>query len=281
MADTTELWAGLRDSWIRSLRARGAQPKTITIYSQAADLLLGSLPPGLLPQQLTRAEVETFLEHFADGTAPPSRSGKPRSPAYVSQTYRALQVGGWAKSPGCASRTSTWTSRSATSSARAGDRGRCHSVRRPPRRSTGTCAPAVPTGTPAARDCGSASAARAPLSSSGVYQAVKRRGRAVGLPELHPHQFRHTSSHRWLLAGGSETDLMQLNGWKSRAMLSRYAASAAADRSREAHRRLGLGDELSQRRMPPEQRASTRSPAGDGQAQEAGAGARQPAMPDR
>lgn len=82
------------------------------------------------------------------------------------------------------------------------------------------------------------------LTSNGVYQVVKRRGRALGLPDLHPHMFRHTSSHRWLAAGGSEGDLMQLNGWRSRSMLSRYAASAAAERARDAHRRMGLGDKL-------------------------------------
>jgi integrase/recombinase XerC len=82
------------------------------------------------------------------------------------------------------------------------------------------------------------------LTSNGVYQVVKRRGRALGLPDLHPHMFRHTASHRWLAAGGSEGDLMQLNGWKSRSMLQRYASSAAAERAREAHRRMGLGDQL-------------------------------------
>jgi site-specific recombinase XerD len=82
------------------------------------------------------------------------------------------------------------------------------------------------------------------LSSNGVYQVVKRRGARVGIAGLHPHQFRHTTSHRWLAAGGNEGDLMSLNGWKSRSMLQRYAASAAAERAREAHRRLGLGDQL-------------------------------------
>jgi hypothetical protein len=37
---------------------------------------------------------------------------------------------------------------------------------------------------------------------------------------------------------------MRLAGWKSRQMVSRYAASAADERAREAHRRMGLRDKL-------------------------------------
>jgi hypothetical protein len=37
---------------------------------------------------------------------------------------------------------------------------------------------------------------------------------------------------------------MRITGWKSRAMVTRYGASAADQRARESHRRMGLGDRL-------------------------------------
>ncbi len=37
---------------------------------------------------------------------------------------------------------------------------------------------------------------------------------------------------------------MQLAGWRSRAMLNRYAASTASERVRDAYRRMGIGDRL-------------------------------------
>ncbi len=78
---------------------------------------------------------------------------------------------------------------------------------------------------------------RGPLTATGIYQVVARRGRQCGVA-VYPHRFRHHFSHTWLDRGGAERDLMELNGWTSPQMLTRYGASARGARARRSYDRI-------------------------------------------
>ncbi len=79
---------------------------------------------------------------------------------------------------------------------------------------------------------------RGQLTGSGLRQLLDRRCDDAGIEHINPHRFRHTFAHEAKSRGMSDGDLMSIAGWQSPQMLHRYGASAAADRARDAHRRL-------------------------------------------
>jgi len=70
---------------------------------------------------------------------------------------------------------------------------------------------------------------------------TQRRGQMPTAASRHadPFSMRATMLSTSLKSGGSEGDLMRLNGWKSRAMVDRYADDVANQRALEAKRYKG------------------------------------------
>lgn len=80
---------------------------------------------------------------------------------------------------------------------------------------------------------------RGRFSNTGLRKMLERRAAEAGYGRVTPHQFRHTFSDDWLESGGSEGDLMRLNGWKTRAMIDRYTDDLAEERALQAMKRRG------------------------------------------
>lgn len=82
------------------------------------------------------------------------------------------------------------------------------------------------------------------LTDSGIAQTVRDIGMRAGIPGLHPHVLRHSWRHHADVAGTSREDLMALGGWRSDAMLRRYASGEANNRALDRARERAIGDQI-------------------------------------
>ena len=78
-----------------------------------------------------------------------------------------------------------------------------------------------------------------PLTTSGLYQLIKRIGERAGVPGAHPHRFRHTFAVNFLRNGGNIYALQNILGHSTLEMVRRYVELAEAD-VQNAHRRASV-----------------------------------------
>jgi site-specific recombinase XerD len=85
------------------------------------------------------------------------------------------------------------------------------------------------------------------LRETGLAELIRERARQAGVAgRITPHTFRHSYAHAMLAAGMQETDLMAVAGWRSRDMLTRYAASTRQERALKSARALSPMDRLAE-----------------------------------
>ena len=85
-----------------------------------------------------------------------------------------------------------------------------------------------------------------PVGRSWVYQVVKVLGKRAGIPDLHPHMFRHTFSINMIEADVPLPTLEVMGGWER--IPKTYLATLGDRAARAAHRRVSPADRLANRK---------------------------------
>jgi len=83
-----------------------------------------------------------------------------------------------------------------------------------------------------------------PLTTSGIFQIIRRICRQAGVANPGVHRFRHTAATLMAEADADDSDLMLLFGWTTHSMAMRYTKYRAQERALRAHRRFSPMDNL-------------------------------------
>jgi site-specific recombinase XerD len=85
---------------------------------------------------------------------------------------------------------------------------------------------------------------KGPLTTSGVFQLVRRLCRRAGVEDKGVHAFRRAAAAQMKRLGMNDSDILQVMGWKDVTMLRRYTAAVADELAQAAHLRFSPSDSL-------------------------------------
>ncbi len=87
---------------------------------------------------------------------------------------------------------------------------------------------------------------RGPLTTLGIYRALRRRAEKVELnpARVHPHAFRKLFATFWMDNGGDVISLKRLGGWKTTAVVEQYVLLTGRQQLGKLHRQHSPSDRL-------------------------------------
>ena len=85
---------------------------------------------------------------------------------------------------------------------------------------------------------------RGGLTTSGVFQMVRRLCGRAGVEDKGVHAFRRAAAAHMKRLGMNDSDILQVMGWKDVTMLRRYTAAVADELAQAAHLRFSPSDSL-------------------------------------
>jgi site-specific recombinase XerD len=85
---------------------------------------------------------------------------------------------------------------------------------------------------------------KGPLTGSGVHQLIQRLCGRANVPDKGVHAFRRAAAAQMKRLGMNDSDILEVMGWSSIAMLRRYTAGVATELAQLAHQRFSPSDSL-------------------------------------